>query len=317
MPSGLVTLVEATKCGEDMKKRGVVETILRESAFIDQVPWQTVDGPAWVTYKEGTLPTPEYRRVNESYNKSWASDEEIFWGTAIMGGEFAIDNYLVNVTANKKDIWARNWSQFAKATGMKFDFTLINGTGTSKDFKGVKLLVDEGHGQKVTNAVGGGALVLDKLDEANDALFNTGEADAMWMNRTVRRKITSLSRTTVTGVSLIDVGTDVFGRQVTTWNGIPIKTPGKVMDLSNNIVDALPFTEADEGGAGADCTSIYFVKLDLDNLYGIMGAGGTFNVTNFGETEAAPQRLGRLEWYPGIVVESPFSIVRLMSITNT
>jgi hypothetical protein len=315
MPAGLLTLVEASKCGEDMKKRGVVETIIRESGFLEQIPWKTVSGPAWRTYKEGTLPTPEFRRVNESYNKSWGSDEEIFWGTAIMGGEFEIDNYLVNVTANEKDIWADNWRKFAKATAMRFDHTLINGTGTAKDFKGVQLLVDEGHGQKLLQAAGGGPLTLAKLDEANDLLLNTGGADALWMNRTVRRKITELSRTTVTGISLIDVGTDVFGKQVFSWNDIPIRTPGKVINASNAVVDALPFTE-DPGDAVLDTTSIYFVKLDTDNVYGIMGAGGSFNVQNFGETEAAPRRLGRLEWYPGLVVESPYSIVRLYGITN-
>ena len=46
-------------------------------------------------------------------------------------------------------------------------------------------------------------------------------------------------------------------------------------------------------------------------MYGILGLGGSFDVVDFGETEAAPGHLGRVEVYPGVVVSNSFSVCRL------
>ena len=56
---------------------------------------------------------------------------------------------------------------------------------------------------------------------------------------------------------------------------------------------------------------MYFVSFGEDeNVYGLSGLGGSMEVSDFGETEAAPGHLGRVEWYPGLAIDNPFSIVR-------
>ena len=47
-----------------------------------------------------------------------------------------------------------------------------------------------------------------------------------------------------------------------------------------------------------------------------LGLGGSFDVVDFGETEAAPGHLGRVEVYPGVVVSNSFSVVRLSGMTS-
>lgn len=309
--SGNVTLFEAAKWGDDLLKKGVVDTIIRESPILEVLPFITIQGNALKHMVEETLPSVAFRDVNETYTRNFGTDSEVYWGVAILGGEVFVDNYIVRTRGNLGDVKARQYQKKAKANAMTFDKYFFDGTGTAKDFKGVNALIDEGHGQSLINASGGGALTLAKMDEAHD-LLRTGSADAIYLNRTVRRKITTLARTTHTGISLIDVGDDTFGRQVMTWNGIPLRIVGD--DVDGNLI--LDFDE-DPGDATSDCASLYFVRFGADEyVSGILGAGGSFEVRDFGEIEAEPGHLGRIEWYPGIAVFNKYAIVRLYGITN-
>lgn len=314
MPSGSATLLEATKSGDNQIARGIVETFVRESPIIEALPWTAFAGIAYVTNKENGLPTVAFRDVNETYTRSWGSDTQDFWGVAIMGGEVFVDNFLVDVTGSRESIKAKQFAKMAKAMAMTFDYYAFNGAGTSKTFKGLKTLISEGFGQSLTNSATGATISLDKLDEANDLFRNQGGADAIWLNRTVRRQITSKARTSVTGVSLIDVGTDSFGRQVTSWNGIPLTVVGYGINGSGTMVENLAFDE-DPGDSTSDCSSLYLVKLGEADLHGLSGKNGSLMVNDFGETQAAPGHLGRIEWYPGICIPNQYSIVRVPGIT--
>lgn len=316
MPSGNVTLLEAAKTGTDMLKRGVVATIIQESPIIEQLPWMTIQGNALKHRVESNLPSVQFRDVNETYTRSWGTDVEHFWGVAILGGEVFVDNYLLKVVSNQEDLKARQYAKIAKANARTFDRVYFDGTGTNKDFKGVNQLVTEGFGQSLALAANGLQVVansanmltfLAKLDEAHD-LLRTGTADAILLNRFTRRAITRAARESVSGVALIDVGNDAFGRQVVQWNGIPLRIIGD--DENGNAI--LGFDET--VGTSNDCASLYFMRYGEDYVTGLLGMGGSFEVQDFGETEAAPGHLGRLEWYPGIAIFDKFACVRVTGI---
>jgi hypothetical protein len=308
--SGSVTLSEAVKWGDDALKKGVVDIFIRESPILERLPFITIEGNALRHMVEDELGTVAFRDVGDTYTRDFGTDTEHFWGVAILGGEVFVDNYIVRTRGNLGDVKARQYAKKAKANAMTFDKYFFDGTGTSKDFKGVNTLITEGFGQVYTPNASGGALTLDYLDYAHD-LLRTGTADAMLLNRTLRRKITSLARTTHTGISLIDVGNDAFGRQVMSWNGVPLGIVGD--DATGTAI--LGF---DETAGGSNVTaSIYFVRYGADEyVCGLLGAGGSLEVRDFGETEAAPGHLGRIEWYPGIAVFNQYAIVRLAGITN-
>jgi hypothetical protein len=309
MPTGALTLIEAAKAGEDRLKRGVVEVLIEESPMIEVLTWVPFEGNALQHQEEGTLPNVQFRRVNEGYSQSFGTDNSHFWGVAILGGEVKVDNYLVNVVSTREDLEAKQWRKLAKANSMRFSYEAFEGTGSvaSKGFKGIKTLITEGFGQSHAN--GNAVLSLDKLDEAVDLFRNQGRPDVALCNRTHRRQLTKAARTSVTGVSLIDVGTDVFGRKVNMYDDIPFRILGDGMDSSGNIVPILPFTEA------SSTSSLYLAKIGEDDVTGLMGKGGSFEAKQFGELESGPQRLGRMEWYPGIAIFNQYSIVRLSGIT--
>lgn len=320
MPSGSVTLLEASKHGSDMLKKGVVETLIQESPILEQLPMMSISGNALKHTVEDTLPDPEFRNVNEGYNRSWGTDTEHFWGTAILGGEVFVDNYLVRVRGNVRDVKAHQYSKFSKAMALTFDKYFFDGLGTAKDFKGANVLITEGFGQALSGTDGLGAnglqvvssaanmnLFLNKLDEAHD-LLRTGTADCILLNRTTRRMITRSAREAVSGTVLIDTGSDRFGRQVTQWNGIPLRIIGD--DKSGSPI--LGFDETE--GSSTDAASLYLVRYGEDFVTGLLGLGGHFEVRDFGETEALPGHLGRVEVYPGIAIFDKYSIVRMTGI---
>ena len=94
------------------------------------------------------------------------------------------------------------------------------------------------------------------------------------------------------------------------YNGVPIRIVGD--DKDGTAILGHDETQ----GSSAIASSIYAMAFGTDeNVYGILGLGGSFDVVDFGETEAAPGHLGRVEVYPGIVVANSFSVCRLAGVT--
>jgi len=330
--SGGVSLLEAAKCGDDQFKTGVVETFIQESPIAEMLPWTTIAGNAYKSSEEGTLPDTQFRSVNEGYTRVSGSDTEHIWGVTILGAEVFIDNFLTKVTANKSDLKAKQWAKVVRSLSRKLDVTAVNGTGSAanKDFKGFQQLIKDGFGQDLSHAESAtpkgiidseanANTFLDKLDEANDLLRNQEMADFILLNRQTRRAITKAARLANTGFSLIDVGTDSFGRQVTQWNGIPLKIVGD--DHEGNAILGQTEDSVDTGGdpdAATDTSSsLYFVSTGDEGVSGLLGAGGSFDVKDFGETETAPGAVGRLELYPGLASFSKYGLVRLHSFDPT
>lgn len=309
--AGAVTLLEASKAqySNDQIKRGVVEIIIRESPIAEQMPWVTIEGNALKQEVEANLPSVSFRQVNETYTQDFGTDTERFWGTTILGGEIYVDNYLVKVRGNVASLKARQFSKKARAAALTLDKYVIDGTGTAKDFKGVNALVTDGFGFSNVAATNGTSLTLDMLEDAEDNL-RKGSPDAIWGNKFLRTKISRLARTSITGVALIDVGNDMFGRRITTWNGIPYRVIGD--DQTGSQI--LDFDET--CGSSNVTSSLYFVKFGEDFVCGLLGAGGSFDVQDFGEIQSAPGHLGRIEFYPGLAIFDKHSIVRLSGLTK-
>lgn len=292
MPSGALPLLEAVKYGDDMTKKGVVEKIMLINPIAEMMPFLPIEGEALKHREEDTLPRVAFRDVNEGYAKTYGTDTEHFWGVAIAGGEVEIDTFILNVSANKISAKRSQFAKQAKATALQLQKWFVDGTGTAKDFKGFNALLDEGWGYTYVPNTNGGPLTLDMLDVALDVMRKP--TDALLTNQFLRRKVTNLARTSVSGVSLIDVGTDVFGRKVTMYDGVPIR-------LLHEDIDGAQILGFDETTGSSNVTSsIYAVHFGEDGVCGLLGANSHFEVEDFGEQEAKPAHLGRIEFYPGL-----------------
>lgn len=306
-------LIEAAKYGDDVLRSGVIKTIIETSPMYDKLSFKSIKGNAYRYRVEQALPGVAFRGVGESYTDSTGVINDVVETLTILGGEVKLDNFIVKTMGNKSDIKAAQFRMKARAMGFKFSESFFEGDSAVdvNSFDGIrKRLVGD---QKLLNASGGGALTLDKLDELLDRVVGT--PDYLFMNRTLRRKLTKLGRDTGTssGAPLIDYGSDDrFGHQVERYRGIPIVVMENEMDAST----ILDFDE-DPGDGVSDTASIYAVRFGEDYIHGITGEGGSFmDVKDFGEMESMPQHLGRIEWYPGLCVVHPRAAARLYGITN-
>ena len=151
---------------------------------------------------------------------------------------------------------------------------------------------------------------MDMLDEAIDAARGVFDFQFLATNRTMRRKINKLGRDTSVGYPYIDVGTDRFGRQITSYGGVPIAIVED--DRTGSLI--LDFDETQ--GTSSVTTSLYLVGTGDMGVSGLLGGGGYFQVRDFGEQESAPTHLGRVELYPGMAVFNPYSLVRIKGVTG-
>lgn len=309
--TGAWTLSEASKYASTPLLQGMLETLTQESPLLEQLPFMTIQGNAVGIQVEGDLPSVSFRNVNEEYTRSFGSDTDRLFGVAILGGEVFVDNFLLKTVANEVDVKAMQYAKFAKAMSRQFDKSFFDGTGTAKDFVGINALITDGLGQSLQLASGGAALTLDDLDEAQE-LMRVDTPSAWLMNRTMRRRITIAGRNISGGFALIDMGTDVFGRLVTQYNGVPFRIIGDAADGT-----AILGFDEDDGASNFDTTSVYGIKYGVgEGVMGIQGAGGSLEVQDFGELQTTPGHLGRVEWYPGVAIYNPYSVVRISRINN-
>jgi hypothetical protein len=311
MPSGALTLLEAAKWDrESLLARGVVETIVQESPIAEMMPMVTTGGEAYVSYEEDLLPDIQFRAVNATYTRSHGTVKKHFWGVAIAGGEVFVDNFIVRARSGAVDQLARQFRLKARATALTLDRWFVDSDGTGNSFKGLNQLISEGFGQSLVNATNGAAIDQDKIDEAID-LIRVGTPDAILLNRNVRRQFTRLGRNLTGQFPQIDLGTDKFGRQISMYDGIPLRIIGD--DETGSQI--LGFDETQ--GSSNVTSSLYIVKFgDEENVTGLLGAGGSFEVRNFGEQQAAPGVMGRIEFYPGLSILSKYAVARVTGITK-
>jgi hypothetical protein len=259
---------------------------------------------------EGDLPTAQFRNINETYSAQYAADTQAVFGVAIMGTEIKVDRFLAANYTSPVDAKASQWRKGVKGASRLFDRTFFDGAGTaaSKDFAGLKELIAQGYGQSVATSANGAVITLDHLDSLID-LLRTSLPDAFYLRRDVKTKIMQVARAT-SGGALVDLGNDALGRRVETYNGVPLKIIG-----DDHLGTAILPTNEVQGSSGSVCSSVYAVRYGSDtDLFGIMGLGGALQVEDFGEIQAAPQHLGRLEWYPGLACANKFSIGRLTGV---
>lgn len=304
-----LTLVEAAKiAGQngDVVRSAIIEEIARASGVLELLPFENIAGNALKYNREETLPGVAFRGVNESYTPSTGvlnpQTESLF----ISGGELDVDNFIIETMGNGAR--ASQSLMKVKAVGKNWDRVFFKGDnvsdprepdGLQNRLTGSQLI--EG---KDTPTSGGDVLTLAKMDELIDAVDNPS---ALFMNKTMRRLLTAAARTSSVHAG-VQYTVDSFGRAVTTYNGIPIRT----IDQDNTGAQILPFTEVGGGGGTAQCTSIYCVSFGSADLTGIQSSG--IQVRDLGELETKPARRTRVEWYSGLAVFHSKAAARLRGI---
>ena len=280
----MITLQEAKVGMADKVDQKVVDTFRRSSLLLDKLVFDNAISPgtggSTLTYGYIQLKTPStaaVRQINSEYTAGEAKREEKTTKAVVMGGKFQIDRVLIG-TAGAVDELAFQTEQKVKATANYFNNLVINGnkassgTGVLNTFDGLDKLLT-GTETEITSTVDVSTEALMNanynalLDEVDGFLSTLdGKPSMLLMNNKMLSKMRSAARR----AGYYSKTRDEFGRQVETYNDIPMYDMGKYYN-GTNTVDIIPETAATQSAEGK--TDIYAVTIGLDGFHGVSPTG--------------------------------------------
>ena len=294
-----LTLSESAKLSNDVLVAGVIETIIKESPVLQRLPFIEVVGNSLTYNRENRAPTASFYSVGDTWTESTPTFTQVAATLKILGGDADIDNFLKATRSNIQDLEAAVVQLKAKAVQNKFEDTFVNGDRTSDAdaFDGIDKLSTTG--QTVAMGTNGATLTLDKLDEAIDKV-KAGKPHLLLMSRRSRRKLTSLSRASGSGLVVSD--RNEFGQMVEYYDGIPV-------GVNDHIGDAKTV------GTSADCSTVYALQLGEGAVAGLTAPGG-LAVERVGSLETKDATRIRVKWYVALAVFNALKLARLTGVRD-
>lgn len=315
MPS--VTLAESAKLSSDELVSGLIENIITVNEFYDLLPFDGIDGNSLAYNREnalgpvatvgigdtdgviGSAATSGDNLAERQAAKNAATFTRVTSELTTILGDAEV-NGLIQATRSTdgNDQTAVQIASKAKSAGRKYQDMLINGTGSDFQVDGLINLIPSG--QKVDTGVNGfvfGTTAgFDVLDELMDLITDKdGQVDWFMMHARTRRAFRAALRQ-MGGASPADVMDLPGGRQVPTWNGVPI--------FRN---DWIPINQTK--GASTACSTIFAGNFDDGSRSkGIAGltarkAAG-LGLVDVGEHVNKDDRVWRVKWYCGFALFS-------------
>ncbi|MBD2488999.1 major capsid protein [Aulosira sp. FACHB-615] len=304
-----MTLLEAAKLAPSVETGTIIEEFAAESDILRVIPFEDVPGTGKHYNREDTLPGVGFRGINEAYDESVGVINPQSEAHKIAGGDLDVDKFIIDTQGEA--VRSVHELQKVKALSLAWTRNFIKGDSrtNARVFDGLQVRLTGS--QLLSNAAAGGALSLEKLDEAIDLV---DQPTHIIMSKAMRRKLTKASRAGIGGD--INYIQDEFGRQVQMYNELPIL----IADYDNNGDQILDFTETSpDGSSSTACTSIYVISFMPMKLTGIQGqADGRYGIVtrDLGELETKPVFRTRVEWYSAIACYHGRAAARLAGITN-
>ncbi len=304
-----LTLAEAAKLSNDMLLQGVVETIIKDSPVLREMPFVEITGNGLTYNRENTLPTIDFYDVGDTWAESTPTFDQVTANLKIMGGDADVDNFLKSTRSNIQDLEAAVVELKAKALKDKFEDTFIYGDATSspKQFDGIRLLIDttSAGAQVIAAGASGATLTLSMLDELIDAVKG-GKPDILLMSRRSRRKINALVRASG---SMMETDRDKWGNFVQYWDGIAIGVNDWILD-THTVAGSV-----ETATTGEDNSTIYALQFGEGALCGLT-APGHITVEPIGSLETKDASRTRIKWYTSLALFASVKSAALIGVQD-
>lgn len=300
-----MTLIEAAKRNSaDVKRSGVIEMFAMTAQFLNVLPFEDIPGGSLTYNIEGEMPGVSFRGFNEGYSESTGVINPATERLYIAGGDLDVDKALIKTRG-----YAIRGSEEAakvKALAMHISDRLVNGDSESnpREFDGIRKRIVGSQLFTATGTNTNGALSLEVLDAAIDLVDSP---TAIVLSKALRRKLTKAARGNVGGD--IAYQTDSWGRQVATYNDLPLV----IVDYNEKGQRVIDYNESGPSGDSV-CQSIYVLSLGTNRVMGLQN--GTIEVSDLGELQALPVFRTRVEWLVGMAVMHGRAAARIWGITN-
>jgi len=304
-----LTLTEASKLSNDILLQGVVETIVKDSPILQQLPFMEIVGNGLTYNQESTLPTTDFYDVGDTWTESTPTFTQQTATLKIMGGDADVDNFLKATRSNIQDLEAETVELKAKSLRHKFEDTFIYGNTSSnaKQFNGIRKIIDTTTtgSQVVAAGAAGATLTLSMLDQLIDTVKG-GPPDLLLMSRRSRRKINALVRSSN---GMMETQRNRWGNFVQLWNGIPIGVSDWILDthaLAGSV---------ETGTTGGTCSVIYALQFGEGALCGLT-APGYIGVEPVGALETKDATRTRIKWYVSLALFSAVKAAALIGVQD-
>ena len=304
-----LTLAEGAKLSNDILLQGVVETIVKDSPILQELPFIEIVGNGLTYNQEKTLPSIDFYDVGDTWAESTPTFEQITANLKIMGGDADVDNFLKATRSNLQDLEAAVIELKAKALRRKFEETFIYGDATAnpKQFDGLRKLIDTttASDQLIAAGATGATLSLSMLDELIDAVKG-GKPDMLLMSRRSRRKINALVRA---AGGMMETDRDKWGNFTHLWDGIPIGVNDWILD-THTVSSSL-----ETSTTGGTCSTIYAVQLGEGALCGLT-APGHLTAEPVGSLETKDASRTRIKWYVSLALFASIKAAALIGVQD-
>ena len=312
-------------------KKGIIMNMLRDSKFLEWLPWQGVDSLQSYGLRVRTLGTSgAFRKINGSYTEATDGDVEEVWESVYgFGGEVKFDRVYDKIKNVIIDPKQQQLEMKLKAMTLTFNDYVINGDhATDADgFEGLKKRI-AGMPSRQTVALGDSAAYDPTAAAANGQYFltkweeawykcNKGQVNAIIMNESMYYGYARVLRflNLSGGAGLLDTTKDSHDRTIVTYRGAPFVDIGLKKDQSTEIITNTETSLA----AGSDTTSVYFASFGIENG----GLGGiqlsdmeVYDPNNGAEMSTAPATQVRIEWWHGLCNLESYGLTRLYNLEN-
>ena len=133
-----ISLEEASKLSNDVLLQGIIETIIKDSPILQELPFIQIVGNSLKYNREKALPTVGwYAPVSGQWTQSEPEFEQVTATLQILGGDADVDNFLKATRSNVQDLETAVIEQKAKAVQHEFENAFLNGPGASEQPSGL------------------------------------------------------------------------------------------------------------------------------------------------------------------------------------
>ncbi len=129
-----ITKAQASSLSNDLLMRGVIDTIVKESAILTFLPFMEVTGTSISYNREATMPEATFYNVGDTWTEATPTFTKHTAQLSIIGGDADVDNFLQQTYSDANDIEAEVIANRAKAVAHKFSDTFVNGDTSTDPF---------------------------------------------------------------------------------------------------------------------------------------------------------------------------------------
>jgi len=133
-----ISLTEASKLSTDILLKGIIETIVKDSPILQELPFIQIVGNSLKYNREKTLPTVGwYAPVTGTWTQSEPAFEQCSASLCVLGGDADVDNFLKATRSNIQDLETAVIEQKAKALRNEFENAFLNADGSGNQPTGL------------------------------------------------------------------------------------------------------------------------------------------------------------------------------------